>query len=81
GQWLILPFIAIIPIVEALSVLAQAIVGWLSVVVTGQSVRLLRATPLHHHFEVIGWSQVQIFQRFWEVQLLAATVGVALALL
>jgi phospho-N-acetylmuramoyl-pentapeptide-transferase len=36
--------------------------------------------PIHHHFELLGWSEVQITQRFWLVAILAAMVGIALAL-
>ncbi len=37
--------------------------------------------PLQHHFELIGWSETQVVQRFWLVALLSAMIGVALALL
>jgi phospho-N-acetylmuramoyl-pentapeptide-transferase len=37
--------------------------------------------PIHHHFELSGWSETQIVQRFWLVALLSAMVGVALALI
>jgi phospho-N-acetylmuramoyl-pentapeptide-transferase len=37
-------------------------------------------TPLHHHFEIIGWSENQIVIRFWLVGLIGAIVGIALAI-
>jgi phospho-N-acetylmuramoyl-pentapeptide-transferase len=37
--------------------------------------------PLHHHFELLGWSETHITQRFWLVSMLAAILGVALALI
>jgi phospho-N-acetylmuramoyl-pentapeptide-transferase len=43
--------------------------------------------PLHHHFATDkedgeeGWSETQITQRFWIVAVLAAMLGIALALL
>jgi phospho-N-acetylmuramoyl-pentapeptide-transferase len=37
-------------------------------------------SPLHHHFELLGWSETQVVQRFWLVELLAVMAGVALAL-
>jgi phospho-N-acetylmuramoyl-pentapeptide-transferase len=43
--------------------------------------RLFRMAPLHHHFELSGWSETQVVQRFWLVGLMAAILGVALALL
>jgi phospho-N-acetylmuramoyl-pentapeptide-transferase len=36
--------------------------------------------PLHLHFELAGWSETQIVQRFWLIGLLGAMIGVALAL-
>jgi phospho-N-acetylmuramoyl-pentapeptide-transferase len=43
--------------------------------------RLFKMAPLHHHFELIGWSETQIVQRWWLVGLMAAMVGIALALI
>ena len=37
--------------------------------------------PIHHHFELAGWSETQVVQRFWLVGILSAMLGVALALL
>ena len=42
--------------------------------------RFFRMTPLHHHFELIGWSEPQVVIRFWLFGIAAAMVGVALAL-
>jgi phospho-N-acetylmuramoyl-pentapeptide-transferase len=36
--------------------------------------------PLHHHFELMGWSETQVVQRFWLVGLLFAMLGIAFAL-
>lgn len=75
GQWLILPVIAIIPVSETLSVILQ--VAYFKL--TGGK-RLFKMAPLHHHFELTGWSETQIVQRFWLISLLVGMVGVALAL-
>ncbi len=75
GQWLLLPIIAIVPVAEVLSVLLQ--VGYFKL--TGGR-RIFKMAPLHHHFELQGWSETQVVQRFWIVGLLAAMIGVALAL-
>ncbi len=74
GQWLLLPLIAIVPVAEALSVMLQ--VGYFKM--TGGR-RLFKMSPLHHHFELLGWSETQVVQRFWLVSLLAAMLGVAIA--
>ncbi len=74
GQWILLPVIAIIPVATGLSVILQIIYFR----VTGGR-RLFKMAPLHHHFELSGWSETQIVQRFWLISLLAAMIGVALA--
>ncbi|GAB4268673.1 MAG: phospho-N-acetylmuramoyl-pentapeptide-transferase [Candidatus Promineifilaceae bacterium] len=76
NQWLILPIIAIIPIATMLSTTLQV----LYFKATGGK-RLFKMAPLHHHFELIGWSETQIVQRWWLISLLAAMVGIALALI
>jgi len=76
GQWLLLPVIALIPMAEMLSVVLQ--VGYFKL--TGGK-RLFKMAPLHHHFELLGWSETQIVQRFWLVAIWSAMVGIALALL
>lgn len=76
GQWLLLPIIAIVPVAESITVVLQILYfKWTK----GQ--RLFRMSPLHNHFELGGWSETQIVQRFWLVGLLSALLGVALALL
>jgi phospho-N-acetylmuramoyl-pentapeptide-transferase len=36
--------------------------------------------PLHHHFELRGWSEMQVTQRFVLIGMIAALIGVSLAL-
>ncbi|MBN1431112.1 MAG: phospho-N-acetylmuramoyl-pentapeptide-transferase [Anaerolineae bacterium] len=81
GQWLILPVIAIIPVAEATSVMLQVASSQLSRRLLGEDRRIFLRTPLHHHFEKLGWSETQIVQRFWLVGILAGMGGIALALL
>jgi phospho-N-acetylmuramoyl-pentapeptide-transferase len=76
GQWILLPIIAIIPFSETLSVILQ--VAYFKIT-NGR--RLFKMAPLKHHFELSGWSETQIVQRFWLVALLAGMFGVALALI
>ncbi|MBI5350111.1 MAG: phospho-N-acetylmuramoyl-pentapeptide-transferase, partial [Chloroflexi bacterium] len=76
GQWLLLPMIAIIPVAVILSVVIQrGYYKW------SGGKRIFKMAPLHHHFELVGWSETQIVQRFWLVGLLGAMVGVGLAML
>jgi phospho-N-acetylmuramoyl-pentapeptide-transferase len=76
GQWLLLPVIVIIPIAGLVSVILQ--IGYFRLT-HGQ--RLFRMAPIQHHFELSGWSETQVVQRFWLVGILSAMLGVALALL
>ena len=75
GQWLLLPIIAIIPLSVTFSVILQVFYFKL----TGGK-RLFKMSPLHHHFELSGWSETQVVQRFWLVGLIGAILGIALAL-
>ena len=81
GHWLLLPIIAIVPVMEILSVILQVASAKLSRRFYGVDIRPFRRTPIHHHFELGGWSETQIVQRFWLIGILSAFVGVALALL
>ena len=76
GQWLLLPVVGIVFVADVVSVILQ--VAYFKL--TGGK-RLFLMAPLHHHFELLGWSEVQVVQRFWLVGILAAMVGIALALL
>jgi len=40
--------------------------------------RVLRMSPIHHHFEMLGWPEQQIVVRFWLVQALCVVAGLAL---
>jgi phospho-N-acetylmuramoyl-pentapeptide-transferase len=75
GQWVILPLIAIIPVSEALSVTIQIFYFKLT-----KGRRFFKMAPIHLHFELLGWSETQIVQRFWLIGLLAALLGFGLAM-
>jgi phospho-N-acetylmuramoyl-pentapeptide-transferase len=80
GQWLLLPIIAIIPVSETLSVILQTTYYKYTRRKFGEGRRIFKMAPIHHHFELLGWSETQVVQRFWLVSLLAAMIGIALAL-
>ncbi len=75
SQWVVLPIIAIIPLSEILSVVIQIAYFRLT-----KGKRFFKMAPIHLHFELLGWSETQVVQRFWLIGLLAAMVGVGLAL-
>ncbi len=75
GQWLVLPLIGIVFVLEGASDVLQ--VGYYRL---SGGKRILRMAPLHHHFEKLGWSEPQVVQRFWLIGILGAIVGTILAM-
>jgi phospho-N-acetylmuramoyl-pentapeptide-transferase len=65
-QEILLFFIGGIFVIEALSVILQ--VG--SFKLRGK--RIFRMAPIHHHFELIGWSESKVIVRFWIIALIFA---------
>lgn len=43
--------------------------------------KLLRIAPLHHHFEALGWPAYKVTMRYWIVGVVAAIIGMTIALL
>jgi phospho-N-acetylmuramoyl-pentapeptide-transferase len=66
-QELLLPFIGGVFYLEAISVILQ--VG--SYKLRGGK-RIFRMAPLHHHFELLGWSESKVIARFWIAALVFA---------
>ncbi len=65
-QELLLPFIGGIFVIEAVSVILQ--VGSYKT----RKKRIFKMAPLHHHFELLGWSESKIIVRFWIASLVFA---------
>ena len=65
-QELLLPFIGGIFVIEALSVIIQ--VGSYKL----RKKRVFKMAPLHHHFELLGWSESKVIVRFWIAALVFA---------
>jgi phospho-N-acetylmuramoyl-pentapeptide-transferase len=79
-QWLVLPVVGIVFVAEALSVIIQTSYFKWTRRRYGEGRRVFKMAPLHHHFELLGWSQTQVTQRFALVGAIAAMVGIGLAL-
>src|SRR5690606_17733161 len=69
-QELLLLVIGIVYVIETLSVMIQVT----SFKLTGK--RVFKMSPIHHHFELSGWSEWKIVLVFWGVALLAAMLPV-----
>jgi phospho-N-acetylmuramoyl-pentapeptide-transferase len=79
-HWLLLPIIGIVFVAEAASSGLQTLYFKLTRRMKGVGRRLFRMAPLHHHFEMLGWSETQVMQRFVLIGMIGLFVGVALAL-
>ncbi|MEQ6375237.1 phospho-N-acetylmuramoyl-pentapeptide-transferase [Bacillaceae bacterium S4-13-56] len=66
---LLLIIIGAVFVVETLSVIIQVI----SFKTTGK--RVFKMSPLHHHYELLGWSEWKVVSTFWIVGLLFAALG------
>ncbi len=69
---LLLIVIGFVFVVEALSVILQV------ASFKTRGVRIFRMSPIHHHFELGGWSERKVVYVFWAVSLVAALLGIAL---
>ena len=78
GQAAVLPIIVIVPVSIVLSVIIQTTYFKYTRWRYGKGRRVFKMAPLHHHFELSGWSETQVVQRFWLITLMAAMIGVAL---
>ncbi|MBI3589700.1 MAG: phospho-N-acetylmuramoyl-pentapeptide-transferase [Candidatus Liptonbacteria bacterium] len=69
---LLLPFFGIILVAESLSVIAQMI----SKKTRGKKIFL--STPIHHHFEALGWPESQVTMRFWIISAVFSAFGLVI---
>lgn len=75
GQWLILPLIGIVFLIEGLSDVIQ--VGYFKL---SGGKRVFKRAPIHHHFEELGLHETQVTIRFWLIGIAGAMIGVGLAI-
>ena len=69
---ILLAVVGFVFVCEAMSVILQVI----SFKSTGK--RIFRMSPLHHHFELGGWSEVKVVFVFWTVGLIAGVIGLSM---
>ena len=68
----LLPFFAIILVIESSSVIIQ---------VTSKKLfkrKIFLSTPIHHHFEAIGWPESQVTMRFWIISVVSMGIGLVI---
>ena len=69
---LFLPFFAPILVLESLSVIVQ---------LTSKKLfkrKIFLSTPIHHHFEALGWPETKVTMRFWIISAVITVIGLAL---
>jgi len=69
NAFLLLPLIGFILVVESASVIIQLLSR-----ITRQK-KVFLSTPIHHHFEAIGWPETKVTMRFWIVGGVMAAIG------
>ncbi len=69
---LVLPVLGGVFVLEAISVMLQVI----SFRLTGK--RIFRMSPLHHHFELLGWRETKVVHLFWGISMISVLAGLVL---
>ncbi len=72
---LLLLFIGIVFVVESLSVIIQVISKRL------RGKKIFISSPIHHHFQAIGWPEAKVVMRFWVIAGIGTAVGLMIFLL
>ena len=64
-------------VMEAVSVILQR--GWFRYTRrrTGAGRRLFLMAPIHHHFQLLGWSESKVTIRFWIVAIILAFLSMS----
>src|SRR5687768_8975542 len=75
SQILILPVIGFVFVIETLSVIIQVLYFKAS-----GGKRIFKMSPLHYHYELMGWDEEKITLRFWIIGIIAGLIGVTLFL-
>jgi phospho-N-acetylmuramoyl-pentapeptide-transferase len=75
GQILILPLVGLIFVIETSSVVLQVAYFKLT---AGR--RIFRMSPIHLHYQLLGWDEEKITLRFWIIGIIAGLIGVTLFL-
>lgn len=70
-----LPLIGLVFVIESVSVIIQIISKKF------RKKKVFLSTPIHHHFEALGWSEPKIVMRFWIVSAVSSVLGLILFLM
>jgi phospho-N-acetylmuramoyl-pentapeptide-transferase len=73
---LVLPIIGFVFVMETLSVIIQRCYKGLH-----GGKKLFHSTPIHHHFEALGWPETKVTMRFWVIGAVVAVIGLVIGLI
>jgi phospho-N-acetylmuramoyl-pentapeptide-transferase len=73
---IVLPIIALPLVLTVLSVMIQLISKKIR-----KGKKIFYSTPIHHHFEALGWPSYKVTMRYWIFSVISATLGVILSLI
>jgi phospho-N-acetylmuramoyl-pentapeptide-transferase len=75
------PFVLVIAggifVLEALSVLIQRYWFKYTRITRGEGERVFKKSPLHHHFEMLGWPETRVTTRFYILCILFAVLALS----
>ena len=72
---MLLPLFAFILVLESGSVIIQVLSKKF------RKKKIFLSTPIHHHFEALGWPETKVTMRFWIISAVAAAIGLIIGLL
>ena len=72
---LLLPVIAFVLVLESGSVIVQTLSKRF------RHKKIFESTPIHHHFEALGWPETKVTMRFWIISAVTAAIGLVVGLL
>jgi len=72
---MLLIFIGLIFLVESLSVIIQTLSKHI------RHKKVFLSSPIHHHFQAIGWAESKVVMRFWVIAGIGAAIGLIIFLL
>ncbi len=74
---LLLPILGGIFFIETISVIIQRLYFKYTKVRFGEGKRVFKMAPIHHHFELLGWSEPKIVMRFYIITIIVALMSLA----
>ena len=71
----------LLPLIAFILVLESGLGNYSGVIKKIQRQKNFPSTPIHHHFEAIGWPETKVTMRFWIISAVAAAIGLIIGLL